>query len=237
MAGVGNLIVMIAITSIVGGLLHLDRTAAFQFLISRPLVSSTVTGLILGDMKTGLLIGMVLELLWLDTQPLGTALPPDDTIVAVVVPASAIITGRLIGSTGTSLLGLTVLISLPLAEVGRMLDVRVRKVNGSFLARAKAAAKRGDIRGVQRQHFAGLTSFFIYFTIFTGIGIVFVFAVTSLLYPRLPGAATIALGWIFWSLPFFGSGALLGRQRGFVTFGTAYVMTYGTLVFLSRGID
>jgi mannose/fructose/N-acetylgalactosamine-specific phosphotransferase system component IIC len=235
--GTGSLIMMLVVTSVIGGLLHLDRTAAFQFLISRPLVSSTVTGLVLGDMKTGLLIGMVLELLWLDTQPLGTALPPDDTIVAVVVPASAVITGRLIGSTDIPLLGLTVLVSLPLSEAGKLLDTGVRRMNGAFLARAKVAARNGDISGVQRQHFAGLASFFFFFTVFSGIGIVCVFTVTRFLYPHLPRAAMVALTWIFWSLPFFGSGALLGRKKGLLAFGTGYVAAYGTLVFLWGGID
>ncbi len=70
------------------------------------------------------------------------------------------------------------------------------------------------------------------FTIFSGIATVCVYAVTSLLYPHLPRVATVGLTWIFWSLPFFGSGALLGRQKGFFAFGTAYVAAYGVLVFL-----
>jgi PTS system mannose-specific IIC component len=235
--GMENPIVMVLVTSVVGGLLHLDRTAAFQFLVSRPLVSSTLTGLVLGDIKTGLLIGIVLELLWLDTQPLGTALPPDDTIVAVVVPASVVITGRLVGSTDLSLLGLAVIVSLPLSEVGKLLDSGTRRLNGRFLARARRAAKDGDIRGVERQNIAGLVSFFLCFTIFSGVATVYALGITTLLYPHLPRAATVALGWIFWSLPLFGSGALLGKQRGFIAFSAAYVAAYGSLIFLFRGLE
>lgn len=232
----GSLSWMVVLTSIVGGLLHLDRTAAFQFLISRPLVSSTVTGLILGDVKTGLLIGMVLELLWLGAQPLGTALPPDDTIVAVAAPAAGIITGRLLGSMDASLLGLVVLISLPLSEGGRLLDSGARKINGIFLSRAKAAAGNGDIRGVQRQNIAGLTSFFLLFTLLTGIGVLCVLTATYFLYPHLPRTVMIAFAWIFWSLPFFGCGAVLGSQRGFLTFGITYLLIFSLMISLSGGI-
>lgn len=232
----GNLAWTVVILSVVGGLLHLDRTAALQFLVSRPLISSTVTGLILGDVKTGLIIGMVLELLWLGTQPLGTALPPDDTIVAVAAPAAGIITGRLLGTMDASLLGLAVLVSLPLSEVGRVLDSGARKINGIFLTRAKAAAKNGEIRGVQRQNSAGLASFFILFTLFTGIGVLCALAATYLLYPRLPRTVLTALIWIFWSLPFFGCGAVLGRQKGFLTFGITYLLTFVLMISLSGGI-
>jgi mannose PTS system EIIC component len=233
---IGNLSWTVVVLSVVGGLLHLDRTAAFQFLISRPLVSSTVTGLILGDVKTGLMIGLVLELLWLGTQPLGTALPPDDTIVAVAAPAAGIIAGRLLGSTEASLLGLAVLVSLPLSEGGRLVDSTARKINGIFLTRAKAAAKDGDIRGVERQNLSGLASFFLFFTLLTGVGVICALAVTYFSYPRLPGAMMTALTWVFWSLPFFGCGAVLGRQKGFLTFGVTYLLTFGLIISLSGGI-
>jgi mannose PTS system EIIC component len=232
----GSLPWIVVILSIVGGLLHLDRTAAFQFLISRPLVSSTVTGLILGDVKTGLMIGMVLELLWLGTQPLGTALPPDDTIVAVAAPAAGIIAGRLLGSMDASLLGLALLISLPLSEAGRMLDSKVRKINGIFLARAKAAVKDGDIRKVERQSFAGLISFFLFFTLLSGMAVSYALGVTYVLYPHLGRVVIVALTWVFWSLPFFGCGAVLGRQKGFLTFGIAYLLTFSLMISLSGGI-
>ncbi len=229
MGGAG-LFITIAVSSIVGGLLHLDRTAAFQFLISRPLVSSTVMGLLLGDLRTGLLIGMVLELLWIGMQPLGTALPPDDTIVAVAAPAAAIIAGRLLGGIGTPLIGLSVLISLPLSAVGRLVDIELRRLNRVFLRNAKKAAREGDIGGVERQSIWGLLSFFLFFSLFSLLGILFVWLSTWLIYPYIPDTIRSALGYIFWSLPFFGAGAVLSRERAWlrfsVVFGASYVLLY-----------
>jgi mannose PTS system EIIC component len=232
----GSLFWMVLITSIVGGLLHLDRTAAFQFLVSRPLVSSTVTGLILGGVETGLLIGIILELLWLGTQPFGTALPPDDTVVAIAAPAAGILAGRLLGSMDVSLLGLSVLVSLPLSEGGRLVDVGARKINVIFLDRARTAAKNGDIGGVERQSIAGLASFFLAFTLLTGAGILGVLGITYLVYPHLPGTIMVAIGWIFWSLPFFGCGAVLGRQKGFLTFGVSYLVAFALMTSVMGGI-
>jgi len=234
--GGGIVLWEVLITSVVGGLLHLDRTAALQFLVSRPLVSSAVIGLILGDVTTGLVIGVVLELLWLGTQPFGTALPPDDTIVAVVASAAGILTGRLLGTEDTSLLGFAVLASLPLSEGGRLLDERVRKINNVFMGRAMRAAKNGDIRGVDRQYIAGVVSFFVSFTLMTGIGVLGVLCITYFVYPHLPQSVTLALTWIFWSLPFFGCGAVLGRQKGFLTFGISYLVVFVLTVSLMGGL-
>ena len=50
-------------------LLGLDRTAALQIMISRPLVAGPLVGLLLGDALTGLTVGMLLELLWLCRMP------------------------------------------------------------------------------------------------------------------------------------------------------------------------
>lgn len=232
----GGLLWSVLIASLAGGVLHLDRTAAFQFLVSRPLVASAVTGLILGDVQTGLLTGMVLELLWLGTQPFGTALPPDDTIVAVAAPAAGILAGRMLGSADTPLLCLAILAALPLSEAGKLLDVGIRRINGVFMDRAKAAAKQGDTRGVGRQNMIGLVSFFFFFTLLTGAGILVVLGITYFVYPHLPPPVLVGATWIFWSLPFFGCGAVLGRQQGFLTFGISYVVVFLLMSSLMGGV-
>jgi PTS system mannose-specific IIC component len=225
---------MVVLASIVGGVLHLDRTAAFQFLISRPLVSSVVTGLLFGDAATGLLIGMVLELLWLGIQPLGTVLPPDDTIVAVAATAGAIATGRLFGTSGAAPMGFSVLVALPLSAAGRIVDIEIRRLNGFFLRRARRAARAGDVGGVQRQHILGIVSFFSFFSLFSLAGILVVILAVLLIYPLLPERIMGAFGWIFWSLPFFGAGAMVGREGKELRFGAIYLLSYGLLFLVAR---
>ncbi len=63
--------------------LGLDRTAAFQFMVSRPIVAAPLTGWLIGDAMAGLQIGAMIELLWLGRLPVGAAVPPDDTQVAI----------------------------------------------------------------------------------------------------------------------------------------------------------
>jgi hypothetical protein len=61
---------------LLGGWAALDGTAAGQFMISRPLVTGVLAGMLLGDPLTGLLTGAILELLHLGALPVGGCPPP-----------------------------------------------------------------------------------------------------------------------------------------------------------------
>jgi PTS system mannose-specific IIC component len=78
----------------------IDRTAAMQFMVSRPIVAAPVTGLVLGEPLVGLQVGVLIELLWLGRLPVGAAIPPDDTQIAVGGTALAIIMGHWTGFVG-----------------------------------------------------------------------------------------------------------------------------------------
>ncbi len=65
----------ILILATVGGLLALDATAVGQILISQPLISGPIIGLIFGDLQTGLLVGTLLQLIWIGKLPVGGANP------------------------------------------------------------------------------------------------------------------------------------------------------------------
>ena len=83
-------------------ILGLDRTAALQIMISRPLVAGPLVGLLLGDPASGLTIGMLLELLWLCRLPVGANIPHDDTQVTVGATTLAIALNGTVGG-GASL--------------------------------------------------------------------------------------------------------------------------------------
>lgn len=219
---------------ILGGLLHLDRTAACQFLVSRPIVTSFITGAILGNPELGLKIGVVLELLWLGIQPLGTALPPDDTVVAVAVPAGVIISGYDPGTSVQALWALGILIALPLSEVGRLLDVGVRRFNGRFLDAAKRWANVGNIKATERQHIMGLASFLIVFTVFSFLGVLFTTLTIRWAFPMIPEKVHTPLNLIFWTIPFFGITASI-TKREVLPFSIAFSISYIVLFFLERG--
>jgi mannose/fructose/N-acetylgalactosamine-specific phosphotransferase system component IIC len=59
--------------AILGGILGLDMVSFPQIMIARPIVSATVAGAMAGRPEAGLLIGVVLELIALETLPFGAS--------------------------------------------------------------------------------------------------------------------------------------------------------------------
>ena len=74
----------IVLLSILAGAVALDTTAAFQLMFSQPLVAGTCAGLIVGYPEVGLLVGTVLQLVWVGTLPVGGTPFPDTGLAAVV---------------------------------------------------------------------------------------------------------------------------------------------------------
>jgi len=81
--------------ALLGAWSALDGAGAGQFMISRPLVTATLTGLALGDPATGFLLGCLLELVHLWQVPAGGARLPEPgpaaipgVVLAVVAPAA-----------------------------------------------------------------------------------------------------------------------------------------------------
>ena len=60
-----------------GTLVGLDLVSVPQMMIARPLVAATVAGLILGDVETGLRLGVLFELFQLDILPVGAVRYPE----------------------------------------------------------------------------------------------------------------------------------------------------------------
>ena len=75
--------------SIWGGMVALDTTAVLQVLISHPLVSCSVVGFLLGNFKIAFMIGVVLELIWLNELPVGAAPFSEGNIGATVAASNA----------------------------------------------------------------------------------------------------------------------------------------------------
>jgi mannose/fructose/N-acetylgalactosamine-specific phosphotransferase system component IIC len=64
--------------ALIGGIVDLDSTATWQFMISQPIVAAPLTGLFLAacsesaaaGLKLGLMVGTILQLLWIEQLPL-----------------------------------------------------------------------------------------------------------------------------------------------------------------------
>ncbi len=137
-----------------GGIVAADTTAALQIMISHPLISCAVVGLILGNFPLGFTIGIFLELVWLHEIPTGSATFSEGNVGATVAAALAIIaaqkTGRTIPAVAISLL-IAIFVSM---IAGRMV-IWMRTINNKLYDEV-ISAKTVTVQQVERAHIKGI---------------------------------------------------------------------------------
>lgn len=197
---------MAAAVAILSGL---DRTAFLQLMISRPIVVAPLTGWLLGDPMAGLQIGAMVELLWLGRLPVGAAIPPDDTQVAIGSTVLAITMGSRLGLSDPAFIILCTLIAMPLGKVGQFFERMARNWNGRLLQKAQNALGKGQFRAAEQAHLWGI-GHFAFASLATFATIV---AVGSLLLfelgPILLRPTTDAAPWLRVTFPVMGTAIIL----------------------------
>jgi mannose/fructose/N-acetylgalactosamine-specific phosphotransferase system component IIC len=113
--------------TLVGGALALDATSVGQFMVSRPLVSGPLTGWILGEPATGLVIGALLELYLLVSFPTGGSRFPEGATATVVAVASA----AALDAPGSIPLGIA--FGLVWGQIGGGTIYLLRQINGRIV--------------------------------------------------------------------------------------------------------
>ena len=138
----------LAVVALIGGVLGLDRRAAFQLMISQPLVAVTILGAYFGDLPTGATIGAILQLLWMSCVTFGANVPENDTVGAVTIGASGFLFSQYIEPADQTTWLIITLIGAPTCLLGKWLEVRFDQMNLSLSARADEAAQNGDSTGL-----------------------------------------------------------------------------------------
>jgi mannose/fructose/N-acetylgalactosamine-specific phosphotransferase system component IIC len=134
-----------AIVAIVAGLAAVERKGAFQLMLSRPLVLAPIVGLVFGDARGGLALGVPLELLFLGGVNLGGNLPDNETLLAAALAAMVVPAGASLGTgvdPALAALGLGLL--FPLAMYGRRLERASEQRNADIAAEALRRVQAGD---------------------------------------------------------------------------------------------
>lgn len=112
--------------------------------IGRPLILSSLAGLVLGNLSQGIILGASLELISMGFVAIGAASPPNMQIGSVIATAFAIISHA---STQTALA-----IALPIAVAAEFLDILMRMIMAQFGHSADKAIKQGKFKKAQHIH-------------------------------------------------------------------------------------
>ena len=192
-----------SIVALAGGCLCLDRVF-LQFMVSRPVVSGTLIGFLLSDPYTGLVSGALVELLWIDRSPIGTVVPPNETIASIVIAAAVIIAGKSLGAVTRELIALGIIILLPTAILCQLIDTWTIRENDKISKKAVERASYGDIDGVSRLHVKSLARTYLVNTVFIFAALLVGSYAVAGIYPLIPPALTRALSYVYFFLPVLG---------------------------------
>ena len=132
-----------------GTVVGLDLVSVPQMMLSRPLVAGALTGLCLGDVASGLRLGVLFELFQYDILPVGATRYPEYGPATVVAVAAAHFDGVPFG------VGLATVVGLFTAMLGGVSLQMLRRLNTRAVAQAAPALEAGDVRALTRLHLAG----------------------------------------------------------------------------------
>jgi PTS system mannose-specific IIC component len=193
----------ITLISFCGGLLCLDRVF-IQAMISRPVVIAPFVGFLLGNPYAGLIIGALVELFWIDRIPVGTYIPPNDSIVAVLATSIAILAGEKLGGTSPELIAFSILISLPFGVLAKYIEIIIVQSNDSLSDQALEDAKAADIRAIEWKNYLGLIKVFSYVVSYLFITQAVFVPYVIWIYPKLTAPIISTLTAIYYFLPLLG---------------------------------
>ncbi len=207
----------------------LDRIAILQILISRPIVAAPLTGIFLGEPLIGLQIGVMVELLWLARLPVGAAVPPDDTQVAIAATVLSVALGRQLESISIEMMLVCLLVALPVGKVGQYFDHRARNYNGHLPAQTERALEQGLWRQAQVIHLRGILSFgassLLTYLIIIAVGLLLI----PPAWPLLTRVFSHSASFLQLALPLVGVAVILGTvnvSRSITLFCASFGMAF-----------
>ena len=193
-----------------GTVVGVDLVSLPQMMIARPLVAGTVAGAILGDIPTGLKLGVVFELLQYDILPVGAVRYPEygPATVAAVATAHA--------SSGVLGLGLGALVGLVTGLIGGLTINLLRRVNSRVVHAAAAQLESGDPGALVRVHVGGLLRDALRAALVTIVGLVLAWLARPLLGNAITvrGAVLLAVAAVATALAAGAAGTLRLVGRG-----------------------
>jgi len=139
--------------ALLGALLGLDVVSFPQAMVSRPIVAATLAGAFIGNPPAGLTIGVVLEMIALDTLPFGASRYPDWGSAGVV--GGALFAAQPHGMPGA--LPASMLAALLTASISGWSMVVLRRFIASRLERTRDRIEDGSRNALLSLHLSGMS--------------------------------------------------------------------------------
>ncbi len=154
-----------------GGIIGVDTTAAWQILISHPLISNTLIGWIFGDLPLGLFFGLTTELIWLKDIPVGGARFPEGNIGSFVGVTSVLFARPEGALENPWLIFGGFLYIFLIAHLAGLTVPLLRRKNQTLVRWADHFANEGNASGVAWMHRLGVIYAFFHGAFWTMIAV------------------------------------------------------------------
>ena len=129
---------------LIGALGQLDSAIGSLYTF-RPIVTGFLVGIVLGDMKTGLILGATLELFFIGSISMGAYIPPDDLVGSVLATAFAIHGGLGVEA--------ALALAMPIAVISMGFKNVIYALATALCTKADGYAEKGNTRGINVLHF------------------------------------------------------------------------------------
>ena len=139
--------------ALLGAVLGLDVVSFPQAMVSRPIVAATLGGAFIGNPPAGLLIGVVLEMIALDTLPFGASRYPEWGSAGVV--GGSLFASQAPGMPGA--LPASLLAALLTASISGWSMVMLRRLIASRLERTRDQLEAGSRDALLSLHLSGMS--------------------------------------------------------------------------------
>ena len=194
-------IVHALLLGLLGGIGIWDSRIGGMWMLDRPLVLGPIVGLILGDFKTGIIVGGSLELIMMGIVGIGSATPPDTVSGAILATAFAIVSKLDVSA--------AVALALPIATLGQLVGIFVRTANGYFVHMADKAAENADFSGIDKALWGGAILFFVSYFLLVFLGAFLGSSVIGAFVKMIPQFVTDGLNAASGMLPALGIAILM----------------------------
>ncbi len=124
-----------------------------NFQTTKPVICGMLVGLVLGDIRTGIVIGGTLTLVYMGIVGVGAAIPVNQTTATTVTTALCIITGIEMET--------AIALAVPVSVMGQLGRMAAWTINTPLMHIADKAAETADYRKMTRLQLVGSLVFFL----------------------------------------------------------------------------
>ena len=156
-------VIQILLVFVVAFIVAIDQFNLLESLY-QPIVTGAIIGAILGDLKTGLIVGGTYQLMTIGNMPVGGAQPPNAVIGGIMATVLAVSSKLEV----TAAVGLAV----PFALIGQYMVTLLFTVMSPMMSVADKMAEKGDTKGIARLNYLAMAALGLLFAIVCVLGLV-----------------------------------------------------------------